>query len=89
MILSRLSLVLSNREGTNRKACQPVKGSTTHDFYSLASESLYQKNIYIKPRKITEDLWASCALKTGRGKKMVATNLLRHSTLSGPVFLNF
>lgn len=56
-----------------------------HDFYSLALRACIKK-IYIKPRKITEDLWASCALKR---KKRVATNLLRYSKLSGPISSRF
>lgn len=56
-----------------------------HDFYSLALRACIKK-IYIKPRKITKDLRASCALKR---KKKAATNLLRCSRLSGPVSENF
>lgn len=45
MIVSRLPLVSSGKmqKGTNRKVCQPVKGSTMHDFYSLALRACYQK----------------------------------------------
>ena len=60
-------------------------GSTMHDFYSLALRACIKK-IYIKPRKITQDLRASCALKR---KKKIATNLLRFSRLSGLVFSTF
>lgn len=41
------------------------------DFYSLALRVCIKK-IYIKPRKITEDLWASCALKRKKGSHQFA-----------------
>lgn len=56
-----------------------------HDFYSLALRACIKK-IYIKPRKITQDLWASCALKR---KQKVATNLLRFIRPSVPVVSKF
>lgn len=41
------------------------------DFYSLALR-VYIKKIYIKPKKVTEDLWASCALKKKKGSHQFA-----------------